>query len=458
MHEFNGFWKDVGTIASYHETSMDLLGPNPSFDLYDMETPIMSNDTTRPPHYIGPDGRVDDCLVSNGCKIMGTARHSIISTDCVIEERAIVEDSVLLPGAVVKSGAHVCRAIMGENSVAEEGVKLGSVDTTKDNCRRRKRRRYRKGGMSPMNNLKALGYITANYSGNTPSKALGEPSHRIAAVHGPLPPDRLPALQHDQRRHPHGGPGHAGQLPLDHRPRGPRQGLGARPQEGGLFLLPGNPYGTTKRGMRFLLRDIISNKTLFQRSDRPYVVMMGSNIIFNMDLNAIIDAHEASGAGITMVYVKAERPHADINALNIGDRGRVKSIKVGCEYGDNKFLDCFIINRDLLLDIIDNYQSADYLDLFEAIAGDFERIDVCSYEFKGLAVGVFNEETYYWRSMEQLDPATNDQLFVKDRPIRTKAHDAPPAKYSRAATPPTHSSPPAARSWAPCAAPSSRAA
>lgn len=41
--------------------------------------------------------------------------------------------------------------------------------------------------------------------------------------------------------------------------------------------------------------DIISNKTLFQRSDKPYVVMMGTNIIFNMDLNTIIDAHENSG-------------------------------------------------------------------------------------------------------------------------------------------------------------------
>ena len=132
VHEYNGFWKDVGTIASYHETSMDLLGADPLFDLYDNETPIMSNDTTRPPHYIGPDGRVDDCLVSNGCKIMGTARHSILSTDAVIEERAIVEDSVLLPGAVVKSGAHVSRAILGENSIVEEGVKLGSVDITKD--------------------------------------------------------------------------------------------------------------------------------------------------------------------------------------------------------------------------------------------------------------------------------------------------------------------------------------
>ncbi len=132
VHKFHGYWKDVGTIASYHETSMGLLGQNPEFDIYDNSAPIMSNDTTRPPHYIGPNGRVDDCLVSNGCEIFGTARHSILSTDAVIEERAVVEDSVLLPGAVVKSGAHVVRAILGENAIVEEGVKLGSVDTQKD--------------------------------------------------------------------------------------------------------------------------------------------------------------------------------------------------------------------------------------------------------------------------------------------------------------------------------------
>ena len=132
VHKFHGYWKDVGTIASYHETSMGLLGQNPEFDIYDNSAPIMSNDTTRPPHYIGPNGRVDDCLVSNGCEIFGTSRHSILSTDAVIEERAVVEDSVLLPGAVVKSGAHVVRAILGENAIVEEGVKLGSVDTQKD--------------------------------------------------------------------------------------------------------------------------------------------------------------------------------------------------------------------------------------------------------------------------------------------------------------------------------------
>ena len=131
-YEFHGFWKDVGTISSFHETSMDLLGENPEFDLYDKSFPIMSNITTRPPHYIGPEARVDDCLISNGCKVFGTVRHSILSTDAVVDERAVVEDSVLLPGARMKAGAHVVRAILGENSVVEEGVKLGSVDATKD--------------------------------------------------------------------------------------------------------------------------------------------------------------------------------------------------------------------------------------------------------------------------------------------------------------------------------------
>ena len=131
-YEFHGFWKDVGTISSFHETSMDLLGENPEFDLFDKNFPIMSNVTTRPPHYIGPDARVEDCLISKGCKVFGSVRHSIISTDCVIDERAVVEDSVLLPGAHVKAGAHVARAILGENSTVEEDVKLGSVDVTKD--------------------------------------------------------------------------------------------------------------------------------------------------------------------------------------------------------------------------------------------------------------------------------------------------------------------------------------
>ncbi len=132
VYEFQDFWRDVGTVASYHETSMDLLGDDPKFDLYSDEFPIMSNVSTRPPHYLGPDAVVDDALIDNGARVFGTVRHSILSTDTYVGERAIVEDSVLLPGAVVKDGAHVARAILGERAVVEENVKFGSVDTTKD--------------------------------------------------------------------------------------------------------------------------------------------------------------------------------------------------------------------------------------------------------------------------------------------------------------------------------------
>ncbi len=132
VYEFQDFWRDVGTVASYHETSMDLLGDEPKFDLYTSEFPIMSNVSTRPPHYVGPEAVVEDCLIDNGARIFGTVKHSILSTDAYVGERAIVEDSVLLPGAVVKDGAHVARAILGERAVVEENVKFGSVDTTKD--------------------------------------------------------------------------------------------------------------------------------------------------------------------------------------------------------------------------------------------------------------------------------------------------------------------------------------
>jgi len=131
-YEFNGFWRDVGTISSYHETSMDLLGPDPEFDIYSHDFPIMSNASTRPPAFFGKDASVDDCLVANGCKVFGTVKHSILSTDAFVGERAQVIDSVLLPGAKVKAGARVVRAILGESAVVEENVEVGSVDVTKD--------------------------------------------------------------------------------------------------------------------------------------------------------------------------------------------------------------------------------------------------------------------------------------------------------------------------------------
>jgi glucose-1-phosphate adenylyltransferase len=127
-YQFKAYWRDVGTVASFHEANMELLGTEPAFDLFAQDAPIMSNSSTRPPAFIGPKGSVDDCLIDNGAAIMGSVSHSVISSDVYIGKNAIVKDSILFPGACVEDGAVVINAIMAERSVVKAGATFGSAD------------------------------------------------------------------------------------------------------------------------------------------------------------------------------------------------------------------------------------------------------------------------------------------------------------------------------------------
>ena len=127
-YKFEGFWRDVGTISSYLETSMDLLGSEPAFDIYTNEFPIMSNSSTRPPAFYGPNAEVEDCLVDNGAQIFGKVTRSILAHDVFVGEGAVVEQAVLLPGVRIEAGAKVVNAILGDKVVVEAGATLGSLD------------------------------------------------------------------------------------------------------------------------------------------------------------------------------------------------------------------------------------------------------------------------------------------------------------------------------------------
>ena len=127
-YQFKAYWRDVGTVASFHEANMELLGADPAFDLFAQDAPIMSNSSTRPPAFVGPKGSVDDSLVDNGCTIMGSVEHSVISADVFVGKNAIVKDSILFPGARVEEGAVVINAIMAERSVVAAGATFGSAD------------------------------------------------------------------------------------------------------------------------------------------------------------------------------------------------------------------------------------------------------------------------------------------------------------------------------------------
>ena len=85
----------------------------------------MSNASTRPPAYVGHYADVDDALIANGCTILGHVKHSVVSIDAYVGERATVIDSVLFPGSRVEDGATVVNVVLGTNAVVKEGATLG---------------------------------------------------------------------------------------------------------------------------------------------------------------------------------------------------------------------------------------------------------------------------------------------------------------------------------------------
>ncbi|MBR3972551.1 MAG: glucose-1-phosphate adenylyltransferase [Oscillospiraceae bacterium] len=127
-YNFDGYWKDVGTIDSLWEANMELLGKNPEFNLRGgpRETIYTRNDAY-PSSYIDEDAKIVNAFVAEGCEVYGTVKHSIISVGCTIGEGALVEDSVVMPGVVIEAGAIVRNAILGEGSKVLKNVVVGGV-------------------------------------------------------------------------------------------------------------------------------------------------------------------------------------------------------------------------------------------------------------------------------------------------------------------------------------------
>ncbi|MGQ9548143.1 MAG: glucose-1-phosphate adenylyltransferase [Roseiflexus sp.] len=125
---FQGYWVDVGTIQSYWETSMDLLDPNNTLNLYDTEWVIHTRSEERPPAKMGPQARVSRSLVCNGCIIRGTVEHSVLSPGVYVSPGAIVRDSVVMNDTWIGPGAVLDRVIVDKNVVVGAGVRLGCGD------------------------------------------------------------------------------------------------------------------------------------------------------------------------------------------------------------------------------------------------------------------------------------------------------------------------------------------
>ena len=127
-----GYWRDVGTLDAFYEAHMDLVSVHPIFNLYNGRWPIRGETHNLPPAKFVQSGVAEDSVVGSGCIISGgTVRNSVLSSNVIVEDGAVVEGSVLMPGVRVGKGAVVRKAILDKNVVVGDGEQLG-VDLEAD--------------------------------------------------------------------------------------------------------------------------------------------------------------------------------------------------------------------------------------------------------------------------------------------------------------------------------------
>jgi len=124
-YEFNGYWKDVGTLNSYWEANMELIDIIPEFNLYEEYWKIYTSNEILPPQYISADSVVERSIIGEGTTVLGKIYNSVIGCGVTIGEGTVVRDSIIMNYTDIGKDCELYKAIVAEDVTIGSGVKLG---------------------------------------------------------------------------------------------------------------------------------------------------------------------------------------------------------------------------------------------------------------------------------------------------------------------------------------------
>ena len=124
-YEYNGYWKDVGTLGSYWEANMELIDIIPEFNLYEEYWKIYTKSDIIPPQYVSPEAKIFRSIIGDGCEIYGEVENSVIGAGVTIEKGAVVRNSIIMKETTIGEGAVIDKAIIAENVEIGKNVVLG---------------------------------------------------------------------------------------------------------------------------------------------------------------------------------------------------------------------------------------------------------------------------------------------------------------------------------------------
>ncbi len=197
---------------------------------------------------------------------------------------------------------------------------------------------------------------------------------------------------------------------------------------GGLHILPGTVYGVSNGNSRFILRDLERNKIFLDRSRADYILATAANTVTAIDYEDLVRYHRDSGADMTIVYKNAERDNEYMRSVRM-EKDRVTSMHDGAKKGQPMFLDCFVINRPTLYNLLKFYKAINFMDLFDILGSEFGKMDIRAYKYDGFSYSLFTEKQYFDANMELLREEIYGPLLLGGTTILTKQHDHMPAKF-----------------------------
>lgn len=124
-YEYNGYWKDVGTLGSYWEANMELIDLIPEFNLYEEYWKIYTKSEVIDPQYIAADAVTERCIIGEGCEINGKVYGSVIGSNVMIGKNSVVKDSIIMQDTVIGDNVTITKAIIAENVEIGDNSELG---------------------------------------------------------------------------------------------------------------------------------------------------------------------------------------------------------------------------------------------------------------------------------------------------------------------------------------------
>ena len=127
-YEYNGYWKDVGTLGSYWEANMELIDIIPEFNLYEEFWRIYTKGDVIPPQYVSSEAVVDRCLIGEGTEIYGEVHNSVIGPNVTIGKGTVIRDSIIMRNSEIGENVVMDKSIVAEDVVIGNHVVLGCGD------------------------------------------------------------------------------------------------------------------------------------------------------------------------------------------------------------------------------------------------------------------------------------------------------------------------------------------